>query len=387
VNIRVRRLLILAALVVGAALIYVRAAGEMPDFAVYHLAGSRVVSGASLYRASDGHYQFKYPPFAALLFVPLAPLPSEAAKAIWFAIVALAIAGSLILSRRLLPETRHGTAIGALTVLVEAKFFAHELTLGQINAVLLALMLAALHSLRSGNDRAAGLILALAISVKPYALIFLPYLVIKRRPRAWAWALAGLAVCSMMPALRYGVGPTIDLYREWFSTLGDSTPTLLASQDNVSLFGFYAKWLGADDAALPWAVLASSLVLGVLLGRLVSSPTTSERDALALDVAMLLILMPLLSPLGWDYVFLWTTPAVMLLIAAWSQLDYRSRIVLITTLVTIGASVYDLLGRARYAAFMNSSILTAAFVVLIGLLAAQRSIARPHVPHFQEPRV
>jgi hypothetical protein len=226
-----RRRLLLVAVVLAAAgtLFLAKTARKMPDLAVYHRAGARVVEAQPLYQAADGHYQFKYPPFAALLFAPLGRLPLEAAKAVWFAIVILAIVGSLALSRRLVADTRHGTVLVVLTLLVEAKFFGHELTLGQANAVLLFLLLVALHRLREGGSVAAGLLLAVAISVKPYALVFLPFLALRRQLRALGAALLGLAACSAAPALRYGIGPTIELYREWRATLGVSTPALLTS--------------------------------------------------------------------------------------------------------------------------------------------------------------
>jgi hypothetical protein len=261
--------------------------------------------------------------------------------------------------------------------LVEAKFFGHELTLGQINAVLLFVMLVALNRLRDRGDIAAGLLLAVAISVKPYALVFLPYLALGRRLRALGAALLGLAACSAAPALRYGIAPTLALYRDWRATLGASTPSLLTSQDNVSLFGFCAKWLGPEHPALLWFVAGLAIALVAVAAWSILVGAGNEREALALDASMLLILMPLLSPLGWDYVFLWSTPGVMLLLAAWPMLGRASRALLAVSLIAIGATLFDLLGRELYAAFMDASILTVAFAVLIGMLAALRLRLRP----------
>lgn len=48
---------------------------EMADFEVYRVAGTRVLAGASLYQAGDGHWQFKYLPAFAFAVAPLAALP------------------------------------------------------------------------------------------------------------------------------------------------------------------------------------------------------------------------------------------------------------------------------------------------------------------------
>ena len=56
-----------AVLVLAAAIAYTaRVRHEMVDFAVYRTAGARALEAAPLFRAEDGHYQFKYFPAFAL---------------------------------------------------------------------------------------------------------------------------------------------------------------------------------------------------------------------------------------------------------------------------------------------------------------------------------
>jgi alpha-1,2-mannosyltransferase len=347
-------------------------ARKMPDFTVYHTAGRRFLAAEPLYRESDGHYQHKYPPCSAVLFAPLGALPLPVAHAVWYAVVFGALAGSLTLSLRLVPREQRTPWLVVLTLLVEAKFYGHELTLGQVNAVLLLLMLLALHRLRAGAAAGGGALLALVTHVKPYALLFLPYLLVRRRWRAVLGGLAGLLLLGVAPALRYGVSGTLELYRRWSETLGVSTPVLFTSQDNVSLFGCYAKWLGPEHPALRPAVAATALVLLALVAWGVRAQARDSGRALALDASQLLILMPLFSPLGWDYVFQWSTPGVVLLLASWRSWRPAPRLLLGATLALIGASAYDVLGRKLYAEFMARSVLTVCFVVLIGFLVALR---------------
>jgi hypothetical protein len=56
----------------------------MPDFAVYWTAANRARQAEPLYRAEDGHYQFKYLPAFPILTIPLGAVPLETAKVIWF---------------------------------------------------------------------------------------------------------------------------------------------------------------------------------------------------------------------------------------------------------------------------------------------------------------
>ena len=81
---RTRVLLGALALVSLVAVFTTRVSRKMPDFEVYWTAGSRAIAAQPLYRADDGHFQFKYLPAFALLVSPLATVPLPLAKALWF---------------------------------------------------------------------------------------------------------------------------------------------------------------------------------------------------------------------------------------------------------------------------------------------------------------
>jgi alpha-1,2-mannosyltransferase len=349
-------------------------AGKMPDFAVYHRAGARFLRAEALYVEEDGHYQFKYPPVAALVFAPLSCAPIGVAKALWLCLSGLALVHSLRLSGRLAARSDQPFwGLAALTILVEAKFFGHELTLGQVNAILLLALLLMTQALVDDRHARAGFWLALVSAVKPYALVFLPYLVCRRRLKAVAAALAGMLVLLVAPSLRYGWTGNLELLARWRETLGKSTPALLTSNDNVSLAGFFAKW-GVTPSVIPVAVVAVGGMLLLLVLWAALRPRQERLPGLGQEVAALLILMPLLSPLGWDYVFLWSTPGVMLLLAGWRELPRGGRVGLGLVLLLIGGSLYDVMGRTLYRSFMSLSLLTPCFVILVLLLVWRRAV-------------
>ena len=72
-------ILLLAAIAVAA--FTRRSQREMYDFDVYRVAGVRAAAAEPLYRAEDGHWQFKYLPAFALAIAPLAQVPPVAARA------------------------------------------------------------------------------------------------------------------------------------------------------------------------------------------------------------------------------------------------------------------------------------------------------------------
>src|SRR5262249_13184688 len=131
---RTRILLGVLALVSIVALFTTRVQRKMPDFEVYWTAGSRALAAQPLYREEDGHFQFKYLPAFAGLASPLAVMPLAAAKALWFAVSAVLMLAVLWLSLRALPSLHRPPALLlAATFVAMAKFYAHELVLGQVN--------------------------------------------------------------------------------------------------------------------------------------------------------------------------------------------------------------------------------------------------------------
>src|SRR5215211_9315829 len=84
-----RALLAVLAVVSLVAAFTTRVSRKMPDFEVYRTAGQRALAAEPLYRAEDGHYQFKYLPAFAIFAAPAAMVPAPAAKGAWFAISAI----------------------------------------------------------------------------------------------------------------------------------------------------------------------------------------------------------------------------------------------------------------------------------------------------------
>ena len=94
-----------------------------------------------------------------------------------------------------------------------------------------------------------------------------------------------------------------------------------------------------------------------------------------LEAALLLTCVPLLSPQGWDYVFLVSTPATVFVVNYEDLLPPYVRVAAIAALLTIGLSVYDLMGRAAYGVFMALSVITVCYFVVIATLCALRARA------------
>jgi hypothetical protein len=354
-----------------AALFAFKAAAKMPDFEVYWRAGVRARAAEPLYRQEDEHFQLKYLPAFAVLSIPAGLLPLTAGKAIWFGLSAGLIPVLIAMSTRLLPRRRKPLWIlGALTFVLMLKFYGHELVLGQVNLLFAVLIAAAVSLMRHGRPVACGLLVALAVVIKPYAVLFLPWLAAQREVRALMTAAAGIGVALALPALIYGVHGAVTLHVAWWETVTGSTAPNLLNADNVSLAAMFAKWLGTGGVAAAAAAAAALLLLGgaaatFLLRRNVIDPA-------GLEAAMLLTLIPLLSPQGWDYVFLIATPAVVFLVNYERELPTVLRAITWAALAASAFSLYDVMGRAAYGRFMAWSVISLCFIVVVAALATLR---------------
>ena len=346
---------------------------EMVDFEVYWTAANRALDAQPLYQAGDGHFQFKYLPAFALALTPLALISHDAAKAMWFAWSVGLLMAFIRWSISGLPERRRSTTVLSwLAVLFMAKFYLHELTLGQANILLGALLVGALLAVQIDLPRVAGVLIGLAVFVKPYALVLVPWLAFSHGLAAAAVSISVVGAGLFLPALFYGWDGNLQLLAAWTQTLAASTAPNLLGADNISIAAMWAKWLGPGRAASALATVTVGAVLG--LAAIIWHRRRNVTEPDYLEVALLMLFVPLLSPQGWDYVLLLATPAVICLMDRWSEIDRPWRVLTLVALVVMGLTIFDVMGRALYARFMALSIVTVAAIgvaIALGRLRAK----------------
>ena len=361
-----------ALIVVAAVTVFtIRASDSMADFEVYWRGATRAAAAEPLYRIDDEHYRFKYFPAFAVLTIPLGLLPLPAAKAVWFTASALLLALLIGLSLQLMPERRrHGALLALAAVAVLGKFYGRELVLGQVNAVFAVLAVCAMLAMRQGYERRAGVLIAFTMAIKPYGVLFLPWLLARRKAASTTAALVTLAAITVLPLPLYGVGGTIALYREWWTTVTETTPSNLLNPDNVSFAGAYAKWFGSGALATTLALITALGALGLTAAIFLRRGGLTFPEVL--EGSILLMLIPLLSPQGWDYVLLVATPAVVLLANYLDRLPNVLQVSAAVAGLTMGFSVFDVMGRPAYARFMETAVITVCASVLLTALYVMR---------------
>lgn len=345
----------------------------MADFAVNYRAGQRLLRGETLYQIGDGHYMFKYFPSAALIYAPFTALPIELAMVVWFLLSLAAFIAIFRIVDRLVPQ-KSGPYVLALAGAVLAKYIGHELRLGQINVFVTLVMLASLESLLGSPlwraEIIAGALAGVAVAIKPYAALLVLYLLVTLRWRSVAAAVVAFAACLVLPSAFYGLAGNIRELHAWASSLSVSTPSLLTNVDNVSVLAFFTKWTGDPAHALTLTLVTLGALALATMATILAG--WRRRDGCVLDGALILLLIPLISPLGWDYTFLMALLAVTLVVNYRAAFAKPIQWLLAANFAIVALALYDTMGRFLYGLFMHWSVTTINFLIVIPALVYLR---------------
>jgi hypothetical protein len=348
---------------------------DMSDFGVCYQGGKRILEGETLYRVSDGHLQYKYSPPSAVFFSLLALLTYETAKFIWYLSELVFLYLSLILSYKILPSRlkKKGTII-VFSLLILAKFHAREIELGQVNIHIILVLTLMLLAVLNHKDILAGLWWGLSLFFKPYALVFLPYFLLKRRFRLVAAGIVVVILGLFSPMVFYGFKGNIIVLREWLASLSRSTSPLLGTFDNASLHSFFLNILPDQkaDFALVFIICVSCLIGLSFLGMMFLGKKRGLKKPEALEFAFLFILIPLLSPLGWYYNYLYSILAIILLLNYMEKFPAYLKYGLIINFIIIGASLKEILGKVAFDFYTQNSLLVINYLIVLFYLFYMR---------------
>ncbi len=348
---------------------------DMSDFGVFYQGGKRILKGETIYRASDGYLKYKYSPASAVFFSLFALLPYEIAKFIWYLSGLFLLFLSLIISYDILPSKQKKKGIVIFfSFLVLLKFFAREIELGQANIFIFFLLIMMIRAVLEKNDVRGGLFWGFSLFFKPYALVFLPYFILKKRVKLIASGLGMVVLGFILPVIFYGLEGNIVVLKEWQKTLSQSTPRLLDYYDNASIHAFFLKILPADkrELALIFIICTVLLVCFSFLWMMLSGKKKGLERPEVLESSFLFILIPFLSPLGWNYNYLYSLLAVAFLLNFIDKFPAILKYVLIANFVIIGASLMEILGKDAFRFYTQHALVVISYLIILFYLFYSR---------------
>ncbi|MER5427668.1 glycosyltransferase family 87 protein [Streptomyces sp. NPDC002588] len=260
------------------------------------------------YRVPGTPYGFTYPPFAAVIMLPMAlvGLRTAIAAALLLNLAALAVVVRVLAGPGWRRHGWYGVVLGAC-VLALFEPLRDTFSFGQVNLLLLALVLTDGRLLASGRGRWAGVGIGLAAAVKLTPAVFIGLLLVARRWRAAAVATGVALAATALAAL---VAPDASRFY-WTRALWDTGRVgRLDYVSNQSLQGVLAR-LGLESKAV-WAALVV-VVLSVWARRARRAVGAGDwQAAFALTGAAAC----LVSPVTWVHHLVWLLPSFAVLIRA-----------------------------------------------------------------------
>jgi alpha-1,2-mannosyltransferase len=280
------------------------------DLEVYLMGGHHAFA-PDLYTVltPDLRLPFTYPPFAALLFVPLEPLPFGLVEGFWAVLIVGSLVAVAAFSLRMfgverVAAWRWACVLSLPFLLLEPPFEA--LTLGQVDLGLLALLLWDLGGFRRTGPRTLpeGLLTGLTAAIKLTPLIFVPYLLLVRRTRAGLTCAATFLACQ---CATFAASPSSS-WQYWSKYVLDTSrfPTLYISinQSVLAAMGRFAHRSLPDAVGLGASAVAA--VLGVLLAAWAYRRSSPQLGFLVCGAASLLA-----SPVTWTHHMVWVIPVIV----------------------------------------------------------------------------
>lgn len=282
------------------------------DVEVYRFGAMRVLQGLDLYSSGltgrpDSllfvYSPFAYSPFAALCFVPLTFLTQRSVELVW--LVAMSALLAYAVQRKLkwlgLTATTGLWSLTALLVGVVAWLQPIRLSiqLGQINLVILAVVVADL--LAPNQRRWAGIGIGLVAGIKLTPAIFIIYLVVIGRVRAAVVATATLGATVLAG---FAVLPADSRYY-WLSRgFADAQRISRDPTANTAVRGLFER--------LHFPTVAGIVVAIVLvLAGLALAAIAHRRGHAVLAIAVVGLSSAAASPFSWNHHWVWFAPLVV----------------------------------------------------------------------------
>lgn len=342
---------------------------SMSDLEVYHKTSVRLLQGEELYRSAEEDpwefYVFKYSPPAAFLFLPFVVTGFSTARFLYWAFLTFILGHTLYLLYRIfIPPGQHRSRIAlslVLAMLIVGAHFFRELHLGQVNLLLLWLYVIAVYAYKRRRSHLLALVLAISIFIKPFALIFLPFLLLSRRYRSTLLLFAFSLLIFFLPMLFY---PDLErffgLYASWISEIGIE---LGAKQDllmpgNHTIFSVLARYSPLRMLPLEGfsKLIYQGLVLCIIAALLLWYIVRSKDGESFLRIFIILIAMiPLLAFTSYN-AFIFSLPLVTFLLFRFRDLSIFYRVLFIISCIMIGGNIYDLSGPVLFDLFWEISV-------------------------------
>ena len=285
---------------------------HMIDLEVYRAGALSLLHGEDVSQShpSNSTLPFTYPPFAALVFTPLAVIGAAAAQVVIIVLSVTTLAVIIRLTLHALNLTHDTQTDWTTTAVLTGAALLIEpvratLALGQINLALVALIM--IDVLLAAEKSRQGMLVGLATGVKLTPGIFILYFLVTRR---WRPALTACMTMAVTVVVGLIVAPQ-GSYHYWFRAAFD--PSHIGGVEfagNQSWNGLVTRISGGLNE---WQILKWLGLAAVLIGGLMQARKAYLCDDDLSGACISAIVGLLISPISWNHHWVWVVPITLIL--------------------------------------------------------------------------
>ena len=273
----------------------------------------------------------KYPPFFAMVYAPLVPLPLPVGAAIWFLISSVMMvlgtrAGlNMVMRFSGVSAMPHQTALWAVPLALMAVVTITNLETSQVNIFIFSLVLLGLDQFSRNRDMQAGLLLGAATAIKITPGLFVAYFFYKRSWKMVFWSAAGVLICwgiilplaltpsRFLPILESWLGIFLSFVTE--GTMAEGIPGFRHTNQSLSAViyrfftntpadggfdDFYVNVLNLSYETADWIMRILKIAIFAGLALVCRAPMKGRKDPrIPFELSLVAIATLYLSPISW----------------------------------------------------------------------------------------
>jgi len=277
-----------------------------PDFGVLWISAKDMLAGNNPYTNPTIYTPNAYPPISEMFYLPLGFLSYQKALAVFTFISFASILGSVFLSLKLTakkaPWHYFLLFLGLTLMSFPTKF---SLGMGQINPIVLFLLLLGVYLDGKNNSLWAGVFLSVAIALKPIFVFFLLFFVLKKSWKTVFTCWLFVAIFSISTLIFW----PMDIWVSWFET-GIVPLSNFAGREayvNQGVVSFISRFISDIDTRIYLNLIATIVLIALPV---IMAIKNKGQD---LVLSLFIITLLLFDTTSWQHHFVWLIfPSIVL---------------------------------------------------------------------------
>lgn len=284
--------------------------GYYPDFSGYYYGSKYLLENSNPYFGGGSLFtSYVYPPIVLILFLPFTILTFQTAEIVWTILSLIFLLSSLYLLSKIF-ELRFFSSLNLFLMSLVFISFPSKFSLGmgQINMLVLMLLVISLWFLKQKREFASGVLLGVSLAIKLFPVLLPVYFIVDsclRRNDRERWKVSlGIFASLLISVLLVLIFVPPKIYSEFISVLSSLVSSWKLDYYNQSFAGFTGRSFGTGEFANVLKLILSGVVVFTAFFAVIKN---KQKDFLitALKFGTLITASLLINTFSWQHHFVW----------------------------------------------------------------------------------